>query len=61
MADVSKLIDEQMRRAGNCGSGEPNFAKYLKNADKFIAHALGIALEELMTPAEWAEFRRSSA
>jgi hypothetical protein len=61
MADVSKLVEEHMRRSGNCGEGEPSFAKCLKSADKFIAHALGIAIEELMSAAEWIDYRRSSA
>jgi len=61
MADVSKLVDDHMRRCGNTPAGEPTFARCLHRADKFIAHALGVVIEELMTTAEWIEYRRGNA
>ena len=59
MADVTKLIDEHLRSRSEPVL-EPSFAKCLSVADKFVAHAMGIVIEELMSSAEMAEYRQSA-
>ena len=58
MADVTKLIDEHLRSRTEIS--EPSFAKCLTVADKFVAHGMGIIIEELMSHAELAEYRQSA-
>ena len=59
MADVAKQIDEHLRSRPE-SIGEPSFAKCLTVADKFVAHGMGIIIEELMSHAELAEYRQSA-
>ncbi len=58
MADVAKLIEEHLQHRSV--EGEPSFARCLSIADKFVAHGMGIVIEELMSHAELAEYRQSA-
>ncbi len=57
MADVAKQIDQHLRSRSEA-EVEPSFAKCLTVADKFVAHGMGIVIEELMSKAELAEYRQ---
>ena len=57
MADVAKLIDDHLRGRSE---SEPSFSKCLTVADKFVAHGMGIVIEELMSSTELAEYRQSA-
>lgn len=58
MADVAKLIDEHLRSRSQSEDVQ-SFAKCLTVADKFVAHGMGIIIEELMSTAEMAEYDQS--
>ena len=60
MADVAKLIDDHLRIRAEAERDLASFAKCLTVADKFVAHGMGIVIEELMSNTELAAYRQGA-